>query len=365
MKKWIVISVTATSCLLGMEAAAQSWTDSIEIGGDFRLRQEYIDQDGKDERNRSRIRARLSLDADVSDQVAVKTRFATGVDDPVSGNQSLDSGASTKDFGLDRFYIVLTPDALEGVKLLGGKMKNPFITTKDLVFDGDLNPEGVALQGKVGDELEFLLNAAVFAAEERSADDDTLMFGGQAAVGVAVADGVDVVVGGSIYYWDNTAGFATLYDSTDSFGNSAVAVLDDMGAETGELLYTEDYTTLEGFVHLKLDVGIPVNVYGSFVNNTEASGEDTGFIVGTTIGKAKEVGSAQLDVNYRDLEADAVLGVWTDSDSGGGGTGIDGVKVQGKVQVAKALQLSLSIFQNETSGGADYTRGQLDLIAKF
>lgn len=365
MNKWLVSSVAAASCLLSLESEAQSWTDSIDLGGDFRLRQEYIDQDGKEERNRTRIRARLSLDADVNEQVAVKTRFATGVDDPVSGNQSLDSGASTKDFGLDRFYLVISPDAFSGVKLLGGKMKNPFLTTKDLIFDGDLNPEGVALQAKAGEALELLLNAAVFAAEERSSEDDTLMFGGQAAIQAALSESVDVLVGGSIYQWDNTAGFQTLYDPADSFGNSSVAVLDEMGLETGELLYTEDYSSLEGFVHLKLDAGIPVKLYGSFVNNTEASGEDTGFIAGATLGKAKEVGSAELDVNYRDLEADAVLGAWTDSDSGGGGTGIEGVKVQGKLQVAEALQLSLSVFQNETSSGADYTRGQLDLIAKF
>lgn len=366
MRKLMIIPIAVCACLAGLEAAAQTWTDSMKVGGGFRLRQEYIDQDGKDVRNRTRIRARLSLDAEVNDWVDVKTRFATGVDDPVSGNVTLDSAASTKDFGLDRFYIVLAPEQLGGSKILGGKMKNPFITTKDMVFDGDLNPEGVAFQTEAGEELEFLANAALFTVEERSSASETLMYGLQAAVNAELAEGVDVLVGGSIYLWDNIKGMATLYDTTDSFGNSAAAELDDMGEETGDLFYTQDYATAEGFVQMKLNVGVPVKVYGSYVNNIDAdSGKDTGFIVGSTIGKAKKVGSAEFDVNYRDLEADAVLGAWTDSDSGGGGTGIDGVKMQGKYQLADALQLSLSIFLNQTESGADYTRGQLDLIAKF
>ncbi len=176
---------------------------------------------------------------------------------------------------------------------------------------------------------------------------------------------MSATVGGSVYYWDNTAGFGTLYDSGDGFGNSTVAVLDETGTETGELLYAEDFTTVEGFAQLAVKAAVPVKLYGSYITNTEADDEDAGFVVGTTLGKAKEVGSTQLDINYRDLEADAVLGAWTDSDSGGGGTGIEGFKVQGKYQIAEGLTISLTGYINELADGSDYNRGQLDLIASF
>ena len=51
-------------------------------------------------------------------------------------------------------------------------------------------------------------------------------------------------------------------------------------------------------------------------------------MAGATLGKAKDKGSWQFDYNYRDLEADAVVGAFSDSDFAGGGTGAEGHKLQ-------------------------------------
>ena len=108
-------------------------------------------------------------------------------------------------------------------------------------------------------------------------------------------------------------------------------------------------------------------VYADYAINTEADSEDTAYQFGTTLGKAKKPGSWALDYNYRVLEKDAVFGTFTDSDFNGGGTDGEGHRVQAKYQLAKNWQLSGTAIASEpnSAAGADYTRYQLDLKAKF
>ena len=105
------------------------WIENVKLGGDFRLRYENIDDDDmNDDRNRGRIRARLKLDAEVNDEIDLHFRFATGSDDPVSTNQTFDDAFSSKSIWLDHAYFDYQPEWLEGLSLLGGKMKNPYFT---------------------------------------------------------------------------------------------------------------------------------------------------------------------------------------------------------------------------------------------
>ena len=108
LKQWgatlgIVAIVSAASTGLAEEKAV--WSDRISLKGDLRLRHEIIDEDAKDTRNRTRLRARLSLQGTVNDEVDVHLRLASGSDDPVSTNQSLDDGFSSKDINLDLAYV--------------------------------------------------------------------------------------------------------------------------------------------------------------------------------------------------------------------------------------------------------------------
>ena len=101
--------------------------------------------------------------------------------------------------------------------------------------------------------------------------------------------------------------------------------------------------------------------------NTEAD-DDTGYLAGITIGKAKAVGSWQFDVNFRNVEADATIGAFSDSDAAGGGTDIETSRFQFKYQLAEKLQFAATWFDGEQSAngsGTDYQRGQFDVIAKF
>ena len=77
-------------------AAVDSWTDRIKIDGDFRYRYERIDPEGSDTRSRNRIRARANIRADVADNTEVGFGLATGGEDPVSTNQTLGGGGTSK-----------------------------------------------------------------------------------------------------------------------------------------------------------------------------------------------------------------------------------------------------------------------------
>ncbi|MCB0333991.1 MAG: putative porin, partial [Bdellovibrionales bacterium] len=265
----------ASLLLVGSTASAEegsSWADSIKLGGDLRFRHERIDQDGKVVRTRQRIRARLSLSAEVDEDFDVHMRLASGSDDPVSTNSTLGSGFSTKDFGLDLAYFDWNIEKSD-FHLMAGKMKQPFYVVKDLIYDSDLNPEGGALQYDfdLGGTGSLIATAAGWWGEERSSDSDTMMWGGQLLADLDIAESAALETGVSYYYWDNTKGFDPLFDSGDSFGNSTMTDL------SGMTVYANDFGIINPFAKLKIDVGMPLAVYADVAINTQedTAGEDT------------------------------------------------------------------------------------------
>jgi hypothetical protein len=114
--------------------------------------------------NQLSLRARLGITAQVSDDVLVGIRLATGNDNsPVSTTQLLGGGLGKKDIWLDQGYIALSP-ILEASATLG-RMPNPFFHT-DLVWDDNLNFDGVVAQAHSKtpwiENLGLFANAGVF-----------------------------------------------------------------------------------------------------------------------------------------------------------------------------------------------------------
>jgi hypothetical protein len=371
-----MLAVVVGSMVLGALAGApkavaqsSSWAEKVSLKGDLRYRYEYIDDETKDDtRQRDRIRARAGIFAKANDELDVGIQLTTSENtgeggDPISGNQTLDSLASRKDVWFDLAYMDYHPAAAKGLDLVGGKMKNPFICVADNVFDADYNPEGLAATYKFGDKVQILGNGAYTWLDERSAnEDDGKQYGLQLAAKTKAGEKVDVTAGVSYYTTDNLEGQPLL---SSAFGNSSEKVVS--GGKTNSL-YAMEYEVVEGFVQVGVDVGIPVTAYGSYTVNQDADTDDTGYIVGLTLGTAKDPGSFELGYNWRSLEKDAVLGGLTDSDSFGGGTNGEGSKFTAKYQLAKNWQLAGTYFMdNKDPDNADtsYDRLQLDINAKF
>lgn len=377
MKKIYLMALMAVA--LGGVARGQDtkWYDNTTVSGDMRGRLEYIDEEGKDARERARIRARLLAEARVTGEFRVGIGLATTEGgDPVSSNQTLDGGGSRKDAYFDLGYIVYGPSGT-GFKATLGKMKQPFYGVRDMIFDNDLNPEGLALSyATKEDAFDFSAVGGAMVIDEVSAGDDVYMYGGQIALTLK-GEMASLTVGASDYYYDDLEGHAVVdYVTADptkigSRGNQTTKTekenADGTKTVTG-VFYKYGFNIVEGFAALDLKTKVPVQVYGSYAVNTEADDLDTAYLAGVRFGKTKDPGSWELDYNYRELEANSVLGASADSDFGGGGTDHEGHRIAAGYQVDKNVKAVVTYFMNDrnvSKGETDYDRLQIDLNVAF
>ena len=145
----------------------------------------------------------------------------------------------------------------------------------------------------------------------------------------------------------------------DFFGNTSV---------NGEYLY--DYTLYNASLGLGFSLfDMSMTVYGDYVENDDADDLETGWLAGIKLGSAKKKGSWQLQYQYEDLEADATLGLITDSDFMGGGTDGEGHKFSGKYMLNNNWYLGATYFDGNTGvdlgDDADYQRLMLDTGFKY
>lgn len=336
--------------------AVAEWPNRVRLSGDLRYRHETINDDASTERNRHRIRARVGLTADVNEDVTVGMVLSSGGDNPISGNQSLGSGFSRKSFGIDRAFFEW--DASDAVAIRGGKMGNPMFRagSHPLIFDGDLNPEGLALRYGSGN---FFANFGGFFTDERRSGDDGILLASQVGFDGTIGDSTDLTLGASYYDYQNTRGYPAFFDGT-SRGNTLDA--------NGNYLF--DYKLVELFAQLNFDLGgQPLRVFADYVQNQEVDLYDTGYAVGLRWRSASAPGSWDIGWAYEDLEADAVVATFTDSDFAGGGTDGRGHVFRTNYVFRERWNLGLTYFLNERGEAAgnlrDYKRLQADISFRY
>lgn len=339
-----------------------SWAEKVTVTGDIRARYENIDQENRDqERNRDRLRARAAIVAKPQTDLEVGFGLSTAQDaDPVSSNQTIGNGGSRKDIYLDLAYFNWT--AAEGLNLVGGKFKNNLYRPgkHGLIWDSDLNPEGAGVNWVNG---PFFANLMGTWVESDSNQEEAYGAGGQFGVALPLGESTKLTAG--VGYFDiNTAGKTAFYVVPGSdprfFGNTV--------DENDRYVY--DYQEIEGFAELSFRMlGQPASVFVDYVQNADADEFDTGWAAGATLGGIKAKGTWEASYTYQDLERDAVLGLWTDSDFGGGGTDTSGHVLRGAYALSDKTNVAFSYFMNEFGDNAaaefDYDRLQLDLNFKY
>lgn len=361
-------------------SVAKSWTDHISVKGDVRLRYETVDDDSRHTeagehytRDRARIRARLSGEAKI-EELKVGLGLSTGGEDPVSGNVTLGEGFSKEDFRLDLAYMEygFFKDSPYELKLLGGKMKNPLITVSDdLIWDSDLNPEGIAANATYENDLVTVyVNGEGLWIDERETQNNAYGLAGQAAVKFKLMSDVGLTIGGTICAFQNIKGYDVIdwEDKNKSYGNSTIP--GSVSGSTTNKAFAEDFTPIVGFAKCDLPLRIPVSVSAQVLTNPEADDDNMGYSAGIALGKAKKPNSFEVGYSWARLEKDATLGMFTDSDRWGGGTDGEDHKFYGKYQIAKNLQAGATFHLGEkkisgSDGGTDYNRLQLDISANF
>lgn len=186
-----------------------------------------------EDRQRFRVRARLGVRAQIDDWISADIRLATGSSNsPVSTNQTMgQDGTGKYHIWLDRAALRLTP--VEGVAIDFGRFANPFWTS-DLVYDNDMNFDGLAISGNapVGERFSVFGSAGAFpvfntdlnfgsrnapTAPETGEDtypglrgpypsQDRYLFAAQAGFDFKPTDRINVRLAGAYFHYDNVQG---------------------------------------------------------------------------------------------------------------------------------------------------------------
>ena len=331
---------------------AMDWASRVKITGDMRFRHENVDKDDANgvKDSRQRIRARLKIAAKVNDQVDVGLRLVTR-GSQTSGNRNLEGSFVSKDLFFDRAYINWRPDFVKGLTATFGKFKQPWYNASShgLIWDSDVNPEGVALRYKrqVG-PLKLTATGGYFILEDGDTvkgsanndgfSDDLNMYHAGISAAMQMTKDIKGTLGSNVYIYNN---------------ESAVGNFNDANAlEIYEVASRIDFNT----------AFLPVYVYGQYATNASAEdGKDTAWLAGF----GAKLGAFKMDYNYRDTQQFAVADTFNDSTFAKGNTAARGHKVKLTYAISRNFATGMAYYAAEEYNGTNTDTLQLDLKAKF
>jgi hypothetical protein len=357
----------------------------LSFSGDIRYRNESFDVEFV-ERNRSRdrVRARLNANYRVNDTLTGVFGIATGGTDPRSSNQTLTDQNSRKDFELDLAYIQWAPNA--DWRITAGKQRYSWQRSPSLFFDGDVNPEGIAVNYARGNLFAAVFHdwlaerALSFSNVTSGTNTDSMMYGAQLGYRIPISDAVRLTVAGTYFNFDGVQGYNPLFGGS-SFGNTTVTgAACSRTLAAGTACLASDFDIIEGFADLTATVGgQPLRLFVDYAQNTEAevnatAGEklDTALALGVSYGAASAAPKTwEVGLLYQQIEKDALFGQFLDSDFGDGNTDTDGFVIRGGYTVARNWTVNATLFLNNLSNDVpqtvtvfnDATPAPLDTVA--
>lgn len=382
-------SIDRTSDNLAKTAAnVGEWVGRFQWKGDLRYRNETIDQQYiSGMRNRDRIRLRAGFFAKVNDTVRVEMQMTTTEGgDPRSSNQTLTDTNSRKPLDLDTAYAEWQPNAMWKVTL--GKMRYPWVRPgQSVLFDGDINPEGVAVNFTNPTPGGVYASAFYTQLAERGAGSaligqtnlsDSNMVGAQVGWRSNPAQPTRFMVGASYFAYGAVKGYNALFGG-NAFGNTTTtsAAVCRKGIAT---CLASDFSVVELMGEFATVAGgFPLTAYADYMKNTDATTPyDTAYSVGFQYGRASNPRTWEVGAGYQKVEKDSQFGQYVDSDFGAGNTDSDGVFLKFGYQFARNWRLNGTYFINQTNNDVgtaitgvgtvfnrDYKRLQLDLNMTF
>ena len=338
------------------------WVENTKVNGDFRFR--YQDQDtdesGSKSRDRWRMRWRFGFETEINERWKTAFRLASGSGDPRSRNLTLTDTFETSNVQLDLAYAQFDPH--KHWRLVAGKFKNPIWNTKDLLWDSDINPEGIGVQflDYKMNQFEVFGTTGFYVLEEFSSDTSDPWLGLiQAGTKVNLTDSLYLKFAGAFYSFQDLKGNSFEYssgtNSTDVDGN----LMDDL-----------DAVGIDAELGFKLSGPVPfVGIFGQYVDS-DASDNDVGYLAGVKFGhkKVKKFGQWQVKYNYRSLEQDAWPDFLPDSDFYDGQTDVQGSEIEVKFGLAKNVTIGLDYYKTEQIDREPTIEEdiiQVDLVLKY
>jgi hypothetical protein len=442
--------------------AVPEWTSRFKLQGDMRLREradlygsnnapaanfralgQQIDNTTDDSLHREQIRMRLGINANITRGVDLGLRLTTGnINDPVLTSQilgpppiSIGSPVSTlqtlgtfnSKFGLvlDQAYLQLTP--WDWLTVSGGRFPNPFfigtvgnvytsilkrgttiptagVQHTDLIWDADLNFEGVAINlhpwQNENRTIKPFFNAGIFPLQKINQSEtvkakDKWFYGTQAGLEWSPADtDTKVRIAAAWYDFRNIAGVRnpnfgdTLFNQTATLfrqkGNSLFNIDNDGDPTTNLWALAADYrlanlTMVADYSRFK-----PIHVIGT-VDYVRNVGYDQNAILARTGQNIKpQINAYQFRLTvgypivseahqwqvfgfYRYSERDSMLDAFTDSNYLMGGTNHKGYTLHGLYGIAHNTWLGLRYNSYSQISGLPLAVDSvnLDLNARF
>jgi hypothetical protein len=373
----------------GTPEALPAWVSRLEFSGDARLRGlgvfmgntnnptvpnfQAINEAGggaaagedvflntTEDTTRGQIRLRLGVQAQLTDNISVTTRLATGNDtDPTTRNQRLGDYNRPFDIFVDQIYGEWRPSREpQAFSVRAGRLPNPFRSTA-LAFDDDLTFDGftTGYRGELfGTRQALFVNAGIFTllAEQPNlidgGTDDKKWWGGQLGFDFNIADSLGLTVLGSYYDFVNVVGKRNGFNSTSrdwtapafiAKGNTVFDIRNDDDPESQLFALASEFELVNAMVELDYRGFDPVHVVlrGDYVQNLGFDEQDVAARLGTTVTernkgwlteievghpRVREAGQWSVFAGYRYLQRDAVLDSFTDSDFHAGGTDAQG-----------------------------------------
>ena len=346
--------------------AEDGFFNKVHLKGDLRLRYESIERDDADNKYRNRYRLRLGAKIDLTDDLQFDVGMRSGFGNPTSGNQTFldDEPLSDYFFQSLRFNVLgFTYKSDNSTVKIGRQPYMMYRPVKSqLVWDNDVSMNGANYQYKDDTKIITLGINEPTLEENSVAEDNVYLFLAQ-YVHKTKLDFAKLNLGAGLYYYDGLKG------NTELFGKSKSNTVDDQGR------YTNNYHLVEGFGELQFkDVfGMPFKVAAGMVYNFAADNNNFGYDLAFQLGKAKHVGDWQVKYSYTDLQADATLGAYSDSDNFGGGTAASGHAIRLKYKFGEHTYLAGNFFFDKLYESRskipgmepNYERVQLDAIIKF
>jgi len=357
------------------------WVSRTKIKGDVRLRHQYERRTNDTEaRNRSRIRYRLGVITNPTNNVEVGAGLASGGQDPRSTNQTLENSFETPDIRLDYAYAQWKPR--EDSKIIGGKFERKAYlwAPTDILWDSDITPNGIGInyEPKINDSLSAFFNGAYLIIDENGKVDKADPFLKYVQGGLKYKQGMfDATMAGTRYSFNSLDGTCPDWSSRTNSGLTGATVNSSTGACTGgALVYDYDSIVASSeFGFKKLFGGLPLNAdgriafFGDFIHNPHPNDENNGWAYGMRIGTENMKTPGDWEIRYVKviLEKDAWVDFMSDSDRLGGATNIIGHEGIFEYVWKENVTFGMDYYISDLLNGSENREKlvQADMVFKF
>lgn len=373
-------------------------------------------------RQRGRYRLRFGFVKNWGEEWSAGFRLVSTQGDATSSNQTFDNYFQEQPVGIDRAWIMYQPSCIQGLTLAAGKFENPFVST-NMIWDSDVSPEGVYESMRfedVADGFVPFVTLGQMIAEELAFTDDLTLMAYQAGFEWDVTPEVKWTQAVTYYDWDgfedatahglpgtpaignvwpngartyNVRGnTVTLRPTTNIFGAQVFESYLDAGD-----FDIVNFTTFVDFDVTVAEMVIPVQLFGDIAWNAQEAERsypaqlgaavpalrpnvvmgnanwgrrdyDDAHSFGVKLGKAKKKGDLEFKYKYARIEANSIVGFFSDSDFGYANQMGHAMKlrymVHDKVYVAGNFFFTRPIYDPDASENTEPVV-QFDVVFKF